>query len=150
MLLLGYPSLVWPGGMALVGGRATCSSAANHRTCRLLGQQHRPAAACQILYGLACRTDKHAVQQLLPVLPAGPGGRYLVYHSRCITALRTGQYYFLLLLRADMSRSLSPQSVLSPPRKHKVASNGEEKPVIVSPDRYRAEESPPAGLAHFQ
>lgn len=90
MLLLGYPSLVWLGGMALVGGRATCSSAANHRTCRLLDQQHRPAAACQILYGLACRTDKHAVQQLL-LVQSGLGGRYLVYHSRCITALRTGQ-----------------------------------------------------------
>lgn len=74
MPLLGYPSLAWLGGMALVGGRATCSSAANHRTCRLLDQQHRPAAACQILYGLACRTDEHAVQQLLPVRPAGPGG----------------------------------------------------------------------------
>lgn len=77
MLLLGYPSLAWLGGLALVGGRATCSSAANHRTCRLLDQQHRPAAACQILYGLACRTDEHAVQQLLPVRPAAPGGPVL-------------------------------------------------------------------------
>lgn len=93
MLLLGDPSLAWLGDRALVGGRATCSSAANHRTCRLLDQQHRPAAACQILYGLACCTDEHAVQQLLPVQYGQPGlgGRYLSYHSRCITALRTGQ-----------------------------------------------------------
>lgn len=139
--------------MALGWWAGHCSSAANHRACRLLGQQHRPAAACQILYGLACRTDKHAVRQLL--LPARSGAGTLVYHRRCIAAPRPVRTLLLLLLL----RSAPPQgwhesfpfsavvyNYLHPHESTRPRVTAKKASVIVSPGRYRAEESTSGSL----